>query len=86
MPIYEYKCPKCGKFEKLQDVDADDLEVCPKCNEQVKKLISLSASGDTLYSNSQEQYQNVIKPEVKEIVDKIRGGDEDVAANIFGEK
>jgi putative FmdB family regulatory protein len=86
MPIYEYSCLKCGKFEEFQDVHDDKLTECPKCNGEVKRIISLNASGQIVYHNSQEHYKNVIKPEVKEIVDKIKSGDETAAADILGEK
>ncbi len=42
MPIYEYKCPKCGHFEVEQPITAAALETCPKCGKPVKKLISRS--------------------------------------------
>jgi putative FmdB family regulatory protein len=86
MPIYEYKCLKCGKFEEIQEIDDDELEECPKCGEKVEKLISLGVVGNVLYNNPKEHYNNVIKPEVKEIVDKIKSGDETATADIFGEK
>ena len=43
MPIYTYKCGKCGNtFELLRGVDQDDSELtCPKCSaENPKRLIS----------------------------------------------
>lgn len=40
MPIYEYKCPKCGVFEVSQKITDESLTRCPNCNEKVKKLIS----------------------------------------------
>jgi putative FmdB family regulatory protein len=42
MPIYEYKCKKCGyKFEQLQKVTEKPLCVCPKCKKkQLVKLVS----------------------------------------------
>lgn len=48
MPIYEYKCPNCGKFEVLQKITEENLKECPKCKEQgksvpVEKLISESS-------------------------------------------
>ncbi|MHB0886817.1 MAG: FmdB family zinc ribbon protein [Bacillota bacterium] len=43
MPVYEYKCPKCGHFEVEQPITADALKTCPKCGKPVKKLISRSA-------------------------------------------
>ncbi|RMF67270.1 MAG: zinc ribbon domain-containing protein [Calditrichaeota bacterium] len=48
MPIYEYRCKKCGKtFEVLQRVGAgnDDLS-CPECGSAApEKLVSMFASG-----------------------------------------
>ena len=40
MPLYEYKCDKCGhSFEKL--VFQGDKEVrCPQCHSEVHKLMS----------------------------------------------
>lgn len=34
MPIYEYRCPKCGySFERLRSMkDADSDLQCPKCD------------------------------------------------------
>jgi putative FmdB family regulatory protein len=40
VPIYEYKCDKCGKFEKLQRMSDAPLTTCPQCGGLVKKLIS----------------------------------------------
>ncbi|OPZ63790.1 MAG: Zinc ribbon domain protein [Firmicutes bacterium ADurb.Bin506] len=40
MPIYEYKCEKCGKFEFLHRAGEEVLIRCPKCGSPVKKLIS----------------------------------------------
>jgi len=40
MPIYDYKCPKCGVFELLQSITEKPLEQCPKCHHPVQRLIS----------------------------------------------
>jgi putative FmdB family regulatory protein len=40
MPVYEYKCPKCGVFEVTRKITEEPLKTCPKCGEPVKKLIS----------------------------------------------
>jgi putative FmdB family regulatory protein len=37
MPIYEYQCPNCGKFEEMHRYE-DMLNVCPKCGAEVKRL------------------------------------------------
>jgi putative FmdB family regulatory protein len=50
MPIYEYKCPKCGmKFELLRSMDSSDADIsCPKCGaDKPEKLFSsFSSSSD----------------------------------------
>jgi putative FmdB family regulatory protein len=40
MPIYEYKCPKCGTFEATQRITDSPLRRCPTCKGKVTKLIS----------------------------------------------
>jgi putative FmdB family regulatory protein len=40
MPIYEYKCDKCGTFEATQRITDKPLAKCPTCKAKVKKLIS----------------------------------------------
>lgn len=45
MPIYEYKCEKCGhQFDALQKISADALTDCPNCGQpSLQKLISAPA-------------------------------------------
>jgi putative FmdB family regulatory protein len=44
MPIYEYKCTKCGnKVEVLQKAKDKPLEKCPKCSGPLRKLVSSPA-------------------------------------------
>lgn len=43
MPIYEYDCPKCGRFDVLQKMSAPPLEVHEECGSKVTKLISAGA-------------------------------------------
>jgi putative FmdB family regulatory protein len=31
MPIYEYDCPVCGRFEVIQKVEERPLRLCPTC-------------------------------------------------------
>jgi putative FmdB family regulatory protein len=48
MPIYEYECPKCGKFEVVQKITDRPVKAkpdcphadCPRC---AKRLISAAA-------------------------------------------
>jgi putative FmdB family regulatory protein len=44
MPIYEYKCRKCGKeFEQFQKITDSPLKSCKFCRGPVGKLISMSS-------------------------------------------
>lgn len=44
MPLYEYKCLKCGrKAEKIENVAGPHLKKCPHCSGKVEQLISASA-------------------------------------------
>lgn len=44
MPIYEYKCQKCGKqFEAFQGIADPELKSCKFCKGKVHKLMSLSS-------------------------------------------
>jgi len=40
MPIYEYRCENCGKFEHIQKINDQPFKVCPKCGGAVRRLIS----------------------------------------------
>ena len=42
MPLYEYDCPKCGRFEVLQKMSDTPLDR-HDCGEKVSKLMSASA-------------------------------------------
>ena len=85
MPQYEYKCVDCNyKFEEFQSIKDDPISICPKCKGKVKKLISLSTS-NIEYANPREYLERLIKPEAKKIAEKIKSGDEEAAADFFGE-
>jgi putative FmdB family regulatory protein len=44
MPIYEYKCKKCGRqFEAFQGITDPELKSCKFCKGKVQKLVSLSS-------------------------------------------
>lgn len=44
MPIYEYKCQKCGnEFEAMQKFSDSPIRKCSSCGGPVKKLISHSS-------------------------------------------
>jgi putative FmdB family regulatory protein len=88
MPFYEYQCESCKhKMDEYQEVNDAHLEICPKCKKKsLKRLISLSFGYTGLTNtNAREYYENKIKPEAKRIAERIKNGDEDAAADIFGE-
>jgi putative FmdB family regulatory protein len=44
MPIYEYRCEKCGnQFEIIQKFSDKPLKACPSCKGKLAKLISQTA-------------------------------------------
>ena len=44
MPIYEYKCKKCGQqFEAFQGITEPDLKSCKFCKGKVQKMMSMSS-------------------------------------------
>jgi len=40
MPIYEYKCHKCGVFEAMQGIKEAPLKKCPTCKSKVERQMS----------------------------------------------
>lgn len=40
MPIYEYKCAKCGVFEVTGRITEPSLRRCPTCKGKVDRIIS----------------------------------------------
>lgn len=44
MPLYEYKCAKCGhRFEKIEPYNASEIKKCPKCGGKAERQIAPSA-------------------------------------------
>ena len=43
MPLYEYHCTKCGRFETLQKFSDGPLAACPTCGGAIERLISAPA-------------------------------------------
>lgn len=66
MPVYEYRCKKCGKvFDYKQSMSDEPLKVCPDniCNEEIRgeveRIISsnigISFKGSGFYSTDYSQ-------------------------------
>jgi putative FmdB family regulatory protein len=43
VPLYEYECPDCGRFERIQKFSDTPLRDCPTCGKGVQKLLSAPA-------------------------------------------
>jgi putative FmdB family regulatory protein len=43
MPIYEYKCGKCGLIEVMQRITESPLRKCPTCRGKVERQMSLGS-------------------------------------------
>ena len=44
MPLYEYKCVKCGhRFEKIESFSASEVKKCPKCGAKAERQLAPSA-------------------------------------------
>ena len=43
MPLYEYQCPKCGRFELIRKFADEPLTICPTCGSEIQKLMSAPA-------------------------------------------
>lgn len=84
MPVYEYLCLSCGKkLEEMQSIYDEKLTTCA-CGGKLKRLIS-GANSEVEYLSGKEFYEKEIKPDAKRIAERIKNGDENAAADIFGE-
>jgi putative FmdB family regulatory protein len=43
VPLYEYLCPHCGRFETIRKFSDPLLTACPTCGRTVEKLASAPA-------------------------------------------
>jgi len=44
LPLYEYKCVKCGhRFEKIESLGASETKKCPKCGARAERMASAPA-------------------------------------------
>lgn len=75
MPLYDYKCKKCGHiFEVQQKMSDEPLKFCPLCKGEIKRLISAAGivfkgSGFHLTDNrpkTEEQKPKTDKPKPTE--------------------
>jgi putative FmdB family regulatory protein len=43
VPLYEYQCPTCGRFEVIRKFSDPPLSDCPTCGKPITKLFSAPA-------------------------------------------
>lgn len=43
MPLYEYQCARCGRFEIIKKFSDPPLLACPTCGGEVQKVLSAPA-------------------------------------------
>ena len=43
MPLCEYQCGRCGRFEVIRKFSDEPLTVCPTCGQEIQKLLSAPA-------------------------------------------
>jgi putative FmdB family regulatory protein len=43
VPLYEYQCGRCGRFEVIRKFADAPLTACPTCGQEVQKLLSAPA-------------------------------------------
>ena len=43
MPLYEYECARCGRFEVIRKFSDPPLTACPTCGGEIQKLASAPA-------------------------------------------
>jgi putative FmdB family regulatory protein len=43
LPLYEYQCGRCGRFEIIRKFSDAPLTGCPTCGQEVQKLLSAPA-------------------------------------------
>ena len=43
VPLYEYLCQACGRFELLQKFSDEQLTKCPTCEREIHRVISAPA-------------------------------------------
>jgi putative FmdB family regulatory protein len=43
LPLYEYECARCGRFERILKFSDPPLPACPTCGGEIQKLLSAPA-------------------------------------------
>jgi len=43
VPLYEYECARCGRFEVIRKFSDPPLDACPTCGGEIQKMFSAPA-------------------------------------------
>ena len=71
MPLYEYHCPKCGRFEVIRKFSDPPLTACPTCGAEIQKLASrlILQIHDELLLEVPEREAETAKTLVREVME-----------------
>ena len=73
MPLYDYKCAKCGHiFEVQQRISEEPLKYCPQCKGPIRRLISAAGiifKGSGFHVND---YGKKVVKESKKPAEKVK--------------
>lgn len=65
MPLHDYNCEVCGKFEHLHRRVGEKLKTCPTCGSEVELLLSaanMQFIGEGFYSTDYAKDKGKTKP------------------------
>lgn len=78
MPLYAYKCVKCGhEFEKIERLDAPHRQKCPECKGRAERQLALPAiqfKGSGWYVTDYARSGSGGKKEAPEAVEASKDG------------
>jgi putative FmdB family regulatory protein len=88
VPLYEYKCVKCGhRFEKIESLSASETKKCPKCGAKAERVLNAPAiqfKGTgwyvTDYAGKNSDSLSKESKESKESAEAAKSGDKKSAA------
>lgn len=86
MPLFTFKCSKCGKRKEkfLRDADQKPQMEC-ECGEQnFERVFDFAAKGET-WRGAADHFENVIKPEVDRFQERVSKGSDSAFLDIAGD-
>ena len=92
MPIYEYRCSKCGhELEALQKISDDPLKICPACEQEgLQKLVSAASfrlkGGGWYETDFKKDNKKHLADSGDNSAGKESGSEKPVAKEVAGEK